>query len=127
VVGSVKYRTIVADPPWDVKAGPRSLHDPNERSRELSYPTMAVDAVAALPVADWAADAAHLYLWTINAYVEAAYSIARAWGFTPSTLLRLGDGVPKCRPTGATSSADDSDKASARRGALDSMDSGPPR
>jgi N6-adenosine-specific RNA methylase IME4 len=44
------YRTIVADPPWDVKAGPRSLHDPGERTRALTYPTMSVAEIAALPV-----------------------------------------------------------------------------
>jgi N6-adenosine-specific RNA methylase IME4 len=26
-------------------------------------------------------------LWVINKYVEQAYSIAKSWGFTPSTLL----------------------------------------
>jgi N6-adenosine-specific RNA methylase IME4 len=34
-----------------------------------------------------AADNAHLYLWTINAYIPQTYEIARAWGFNPSTLL----------------------------------------
>ena len=57
----------------------------NGRSRDLTYPTMTVDAIRALDVP--AARDAHLYLWTINAYVEAAYEIARAWGFRPSTLL----------------------------------------
>ncbi len=33
---------------------------------------------------------AHLYLWTINAYIEDAYWIARAWGFEPSTMLTWG-------------------------------------
>jgi N6-adenosine-specific RNA methylase IME4 len=32
-------------------------------------------------------DDAHLYLWTINRYIEDAYTVARAWGFKPSTLL----------------------------------------
>lgn len=79
----MKYRTIVADPPWDVKAGPG--WNSNGRSRDLVYPTMTVDEIAALKVP--AADDAHLYLWTINAYVVQAYMIARAWGFKPSTLL----------------------------------------
>lgn len=88
------YRTIVADPPWQVANGPAGSargagwagHD--GRSRPLAYPTMSVDAIAALPVGELAADdSAHLYLWTINRYVEDAYSVARAWGFTPSTLL----------------------------------------
>ena len=82
-----EYRTIVADPPWEVNAGPRSLHDPGERTRPLSYTTMTVDEIAALPIRVLADADAHLFLWTINRYVEDAYSIARAWGFQPSTLL----------------------------------------
>lgn len=48
---------------------------------------MPVEAIAAIPVAAWAERRAHLYLWTINAYVEDAYEVARFWGFRPSTLL----------------------------------------
>jgi hypothetical protein len=44
------YRTVVADPPWQVAAGPRSLHDPGERTRLLRYSTMSVAEIAALPV-----------------------------------------------------------------------------
>lgn len=48
---------------------------------------MSVHEIAGLPVRDLAAREAHLYLWTINAYVIEAYEIAWAWGFRPSTLL----------------------------------------
>lgn len=79
------YQTIVADPPWDVKTGPG--WNTNGISRPLEYPTMDVDAIAGLPIADLAAKRAHLYIWTINKYVEETYDIARHWGFKPSTLL----------------------------------------
>lgn len=93
-----KYKTIVADPPWQVKAGRQlgeyvidngkqvfsQLH---QKSRDLSYSAMSIEEICALPVAEWAEENAHLYLWVINKYVEQAYTIARAWGFTPSTLL----------------------------------------
>ena len=86
------YRTIFADPPWKVGAGPLcgafGFGDATGASRPLPYPSMSVPQIAALPVARLAhADGAHLYLCTINRYVEAAYLVARAWGFTPSTLL----------------------------------------
>lgn len=88
------YSTIVADPPWDVKAGPdfaataaKSLTDAGASSRPLIYPTMSIEDILALPVRARAAADAHLYLWTINAYVTEAYDIAVAWGFTPSALL----------------------------------------
>lgn len=93
----MKYRTIVADPPWDVKAGPGGgayVCDESGQqiwqqvatgSRDLAFPSMSVSEIAALrPPAE---DEAHLYLWTINHYVEDAYRVARAWGFNPSTLI----------------------------------------
>lgn len=80
-----KYRTIVADPPWDVKRGPD--WGSNGPSRPLTYPTMDVDEIAALPVARFAEKRAHLYVWTINAYIEDTYEIARHWGFRPVVLL----------------------------------------
>lgn len=84
------YRTIVADPPWRVhqppplSAGSFTKSGPN---RQLPYPTMSVEEIAALPVADLTHADCHLYLWTINRYVEEAYGIVREWGFTKSTLL----------------------------------------
>jgi N6-adenosine-specific RNA methylase IME4 len=110
-----KYRTIVADPPWQVQAGPRSLHDAHERSRQLVYPTLSVDAISALrPPAD---TDAHLYLWTINRYIEASYAIARAWGFSPSTLL-VWCKAPKGRGLGGTFSTATEYILFARRGNL---------
>lgn len=48
---------------------------------------MTINEIAALPVMELAEDGAHLYLWTINKYIEQTYGIARGWGFEPSTLL----------------------------------------
>lgn len=87
------YSTIVADPPWDHSDGFPPFTavwnpmDPARGRRGLAYSVMSLDAIRALPVADLAAEHAHLYLWTTNRYVEAAYGIARAWGFRPSQLL----------------------------------------
>jgi N6-adenosine-specific RNA methylase IME4 len=86
-----RYRTIVADPPWRTHQPPAlgcgvgfPKVGPNQA---LPYATLTVDEIEALPVRGLADDACHLYLWTINRYVEAAYRIVRAWGFAPSTLL----------------------------------------
>lgn len=105
----VKYATIVADPPWDVQRleSPGSMAFGTQagalRSIRLSYPTMAVDEIAALPVADLAAPDAHLYVWTINAFIEETYSIARAWGFAPKTLLTWAKSPMGLGPGGAFS------------------------
>lgn len=79
------YCTVVADPPWDVGRGPEWAS--SGPSRPLPYPTMTTKEILNMPVAALCAPSAHLYLWTINKYVEQAYAIARAWGFAPSTLL----------------------------------------
>lgn len=92
------FACIVADPPWRVKAGRtigkyvvadgRQLFGAvDQKARATAYPSMSVEAISALPVDQLAASNAHLYLWTINAYVPEAYAVARAWGFKTSTLL----------------------------------------
>jgi N6-adenosine-specific RNA methylase IME4 len=57
------------------------------RPSRLPYPTMPLDEIQRLPVASLAERDAHLYLWTTNAFLEAAFAVARGWGFTPSTTL----------------------------------------
>ncbi len=92
------YRTIVADPPWQLAIGekrtargpvkPGKWNDPkqdNVRIQALQYPQMTVDQISQLKVP--AERDAHLYLWTINKYVEDAYGVMRSWGFRPVTLL----------------------------------------
>lgn len=88
-----RYRTIVADPPWELqrlespgRAGFGTQRD-TLRSVALPYGTMTNGDIAALPVGEMAEPDAHLYVWTVNRHVEATYDIARAWGFEPKTLL----------------------------------------
>ena len=84
-----EYSTIVADPPWDVKRGaPQGRPEGVQLASEpLPYPTMTVEEICELQVSNAAADNAHLYIWTINKYIEDTYRVARAWGFQPSTML----------------------------------------
>jgi N6-adenosine-specific RNA methylase IME4 len=48
---------------------------------------LSLDDLYALPVRDLAARNAHLYLWTTNAFIVEAHTLARAWGFKPKTIL----------------------------------------
>jgi N6-adenosine-specific RNA methylase IME4 len=83
-----QYRCIVADPPWQLDTGPDTFGGTIELGHEpLGYDRMSVDEIKALGVGASAADDAHLYLWTTNRYIEAAYEVVRAWGFKPSVLL----------------------------------------
>ena len=89
----MKYRTIVADPPWDMpNSGPWTGVTGNwgpyvGETSDIPYPTMTLDDIRALPVKDMADGDAHLYLWTTNRFLESTYDIARAWGFRPAQLL----------------------------------------
>ena len=86
----MKYRTIVADPPWRYKTTlPGFKRDRLGRSG-VPYDTLSVDEIAALPVEALAEPDAHLYLWTTNTHLEHAWRIVRAWGFQYSTLLVWG-------------------------------------
>jgi len=54
---------------------------------------MTVEEIAALPVRGVVAEDAHLYLWTVNRFVDEAFDVARAWGFRYSTLLTWSKAV----------------------------------
>jgi N6-adenosine-specific RNA methylase IME4 len=93
---SVRYRTIVADPPWDHSDGTGIVisvgmdHRPREDAGYVTaplYPTLTVDEIAALPVAALADRNAHLYLWTTNRYLRHVWDIAEAWGFKGVCIL----------------------------------------
>jgi N6-adenosine-specific RNA methylase IME4 len=95
----VKYRTIVADPPWPLRwngGGYWRVNGRGERQRSLAgrhrslpYPSMSIDAIAALQVADLAEADAHLYLWIPDRFLIEGIGavVARAWGFEPGRLL----------------------------------------
>lgn len=79
----MKYRTILADPPWAYEG--RSA--PWRSTTDAHYPLMSLDAIKALPVGDLATPNAHLYLWAVLPMMEQAYEVVRAWGFQPWTVL----------------------------------------
>jgi N6-adenosine-specific RNA methylase IME4 len=73
----VKCGTILADPPWPYD---------NQATRAATgnhYGTMTVDEICKMgdTVRRLAADAAHLWLWTTNAFLFACPDIFGAWGF----------------------------------------------
>lgn len=87
----MKYRTIVADPPWPIS--PRiGRGGRRRRATEVPYGFMAVQEIAALPVSDLADVEAHLYLWVTRRYFREgiAVQIARSWGFQPCGELIWG-------------------------------------
>ena len=76
------FRVVVADPPWPYQRESDASH----RSAN-PYPSMTLEAIAALPVAELSHADAVLWLWATNAHLESAHRIAAEWGFTPKTAL----------------------------------------
>lgn len=80
----MKYRTIVADPPWPKPFNHGATYPSGS---EAHYRSASVDDIASLPVAEWADEQAHLYLWVLNCNAPDGWKVARAWGFEPQTML----------------------------------------
>lgn len=78
-----RYRTIVADPPWEIGDFPANLHVQGAGVTPCPYPTMPLPEIEDLPVAALATVEAHLYLWTTAGFLREAYGVAEAWGFEP--------------------------------------------
>jgi N6-adenosine-specific RNA methylase IME4 len=74
-----KFGTILADPPWQFQN--RTGKVAPEHKRLNRYGTMQLEEICALPVADIAADPAHLYLWVPNALLPDGLKVMEAWGF----------------------------------------------
>ena len=86
----MKYRTIVADPPWaydQSRIVTTSKKASTRPEASAQYGTLSVEEICSLDVESIAADDAHLYLWTTNPLLPRAFEVVEAWGFTYRTLL----------------------------------------
>ena len=70
-----KYQIIYADPPW------RYRNNANDRSPERYYPTMPLEDIKALPVAEIADKDCALFLWATLPHLRSAFEVIDAWGF----------------------------------------------
>ncbi len=75
-----KYRAVVIDPPWPIQRIERSEqreHQPDA----LDYPTMTIEEITKLPIADLAAeDGCHVYLWVTHRFMPAGLELFDEWG-----------------------------------------------
>ena len=74
-----KFKTILADPPWQFQN--RTGKMAPEHKRLNRYPTMKLEDILGLPVAEVADDPCHLYLWVPNALLPEGLAVMEAWGF----------------------------------------------
>lgn len=81
---TVRYRTIVADPPWPFKWN-GAAGGKRRNATPLRYPLMTIAAIHALPVSELAAPDCHLFLWVTPELHRLGEGVktAQAWGFEP--------------------------------------------
>jgi N6-adenosine-specific RNA methylase IME4 len=89
------YGAILADPPWHFQSwnGARTSGSIDVRTgkpfvtpeKAPEYSTMSVEQIAALPVADRAADDSVLFCWGIWVMLPQCLDIVKAWGFEYKT------------------------------------------
>lgn len=73
-------RTIVADPPWNVKQGSTWKTRFTDKARpQRFYPTMSLEEIKAIKVPS--SKQSHLYLWVVNQHPDWGFEVAKAWGF----------------------------------------------
>jgi N6-adenosine-specific RNA methylase IME4 len=77
--GGRKFRTILADPPWQFQNKTGKVAPGHKRLNR--YRTMTLEDIKALSVARITADTAHLYMWVPNALLPEGIEVLRAWGF----------------------------------------------
>lgn len=96
------FGTILADPPWQFQN--RTGKMAPEHKRLNRYGTLTLEDIKAIPVAQVAAEPAHLYLWVPNALLPEGLEVMRAWGFDYKTNLvwhkTRKDGGPDGRGVG---------------------------
>ncbi|MBL8472941.1 MAG: hypothetical protein KF778_21540 [Rhodocyclaceae bacterium] len=73
------FHTVLADPPW--RFDNRSGKMAPEHKRLARYSTLSTAEICALPVAQLAAEPAHLYLWVPNALLPDGLQVMAAWGY----------------------------------------------
>jgi len=90
-----EYRTVVIDPPWDIEKIGREARP--DQGKYLDYPTLDVDELRELPVADVLADSgSHMFLWTTQKHLPDALDLIETWGGRYECVMTW------VKPTGVT-------------------------
>lgn len=74
------YNIVLADPPWQY------ANSGGQGVAENHYPTMRLDEICALPVADITAKDSALFLWATFPMLPEALRVIREWGFQFKTV-----------------------------------------
>ena len=71
-----KYKTILADPPWQEQGGGKI-----KRGADRHYPLMKTEDIKNLDVGSLADDSCWLYLWVTNNFLKDGLEVMEHWGF----------------------------------------------
>lgn len=88
------FDIVVADPPWKFSSNSKARPG---RNAMRHYPCMSDQAISLIPVRDWVAPAALLFLWTTAPMLTRSLPVLDAWGFRYVSQLvwvkdRIGTG-----------------------------------
>ena len=79
------YRTIVIDPPWEMKKLKRTARP---KQKDMDYEVMPLDEIKRFPLRKFvSADGCHVYLWTTHNHLPDAFAVFKAWGVNYHCLL----------------------------------------
>lgn len=78
-VAGARFRTVLADPPWQFQN--RTGKVAPEHRRLSRYATMTLDDIKSLPIGEVCENTAHVYLWVPNALLPEGLAVMAAWGF----------------------------------------------
>src|SRR5262245_52368941 len=76
----MRYRTIVADPPWAYASFRLNPGGRTDRHAPLPYPSMTVEEIQQLPVPALMDEDCLVWLWTTQRYLPRSFEVLAAWG-----------------------------------------------
>ena len=77
----MKYKTILADPPWDINLTGTRKRKKGSQPEKLPYPVMSMFELMILPIRLLGTEDSHLWLWTTNQTIENGFLLMRTWGY----------------------------------------------
>jgi len=83
----MKYKTIVIDPPWDIKVGKMNLSSYRLGKEYFPYASMTDSEIINFPINDFADDECDLFLWVTHSKLPFGLEILKTWGFKYHVLL----------------------------------------
>jgi N6-adenosine-specific RNA methylase IME4 len=78
------FGAILVDPPWQWT--PWSAKGRGNRAAESKYPTMTLGELKDVPVCEFAAQDAALFMWVVDSHLDQGLDLMRVWGFHFKTI-----------------------------------------